>query len=75
MHEHHHNEINSIEQVKTLLEYMYNHNSSHTAELEKISQKLKECGKDGVYNDVVLAMEKYKEGNALLAAALEKVSD
>ena len=75
MHEHHQNEINSIEQVKTLLEYMYNHNSSHTAELEKISQKLKECGKGGVYNDVVLAMEKYKEGNALLAAALEKVSD
>ena len=75
MHEHHHNEINSIEQVKTLLEYMCNHNSSHTAELEKISQKLKECGKDGAYNDVVLAMEKYKEGNALLAAALEKVSD
>ena len=75
MHEHHHNEMNSIEQVKTLLEYMYNHNSSHTAELEKISKKLKEYGRNEAYNDVVLAMEKYKEGNALLAAALEKVSD
>lgn len=78
MHEHHHehhdhhHDVDTADEAKTLLEYMYNHNVSHTNELDKLALKLKQAGNDQAYSEVMLAKAEYEKGNAHLAAALGK---
>ncbi len=73
MHQHHTVSAESTDELKALLEYTVNHNTSHTDELLQIAKKLGECGKAPAGEKVIAALEEYKKGNALLAEALENL--
>ncbi|MBR0412638.1 MAG: hypothetical protein IJI47_03625 [Eubacterium sp.] len=75
MHEHHHHTVNadSAAELKALVEYMVNHNVSHTEELSQIAAQLKETGNDVASEKTLAAIEEYNKGNALLKDALDKL--
>lgn len=68
MHEHHH-EITTNEEQLALLRYMVSHNKSHTAELEKLAQKI------GDSDELQKAIKAYEEGNLHLEKVLKMLEE
>lgn len=70
-HNHHHEgAISQGDELKALLEYMVKHNVSHTEELAALAEQLNADESREAYQDVLKAIEQYKNGNALLSSAL-----
>ena len=75
-HEHAHAHIHSADdqrEVEALLEYMIKHNSSHTKELSKVEESLKNLGKDNASKLIKEAADEYEKGNELLKKSLEEL--
>lgn len=71
MHHHHDTPADTPQEVRALLEYMLNHNVSHSEEVLKIAEKLKELGNTAASEKALDALEQYKSGNKLLKEALD----
>lgn len=61
--------MNSREELIALVQYMANHNISHTEELENLSKETSGVSLEKIEQ----AVAKYKEGNALLLEALDSL--
>ena len=74
-HEHHHHEHEHIGGAEALaiLTYMLDHNRHHAEELHELCHKLEASGKNEAALLIDEAVERFNEGNVLLAAALEKL--
>ncbi len=73
MHDHHIREEASKEELIAMLEYMSVHNSSHSAQLTELGQKLKELGFGDLASTIEDAVGKYSEGNAILDNAVKSL--
>ena len=72
-HEHMHESItafDSKEQAVALVSYMLEHNKAHTEELHEICHKLEASGEMEAAFLVDDAVDKFREGDTLLEAAL-----
>ena len=67
--------MSSKEQMTALLNYMWEHNTSHAAELAKLAGRLKEAALEGAAEKVISAQEAFDQGNAYLAEALKEMED
>lgn len=56
-----------------LINYLIKHNESHNKELEELASSLKDID-EKAYKDVLSALSSFKEGNAHLIEALEKIN-
>ena len=82
MHEHEHEHshphdhgpisgFDSLEQAEALMSYMLDHNRHHAEELHELCHKLAHTGKEEAANLIHEAVDRFGEGNELLAKALE----
>ena len=74
-HDHEHNIPDSGEKIVAVLDYTLKHNISHADELSRLSEKLKDLGKDDAAAKVTEASEFFAKGNALLSEALENLKN
>ena len=74
-HEHTHHEEHSIKELILLIKYLVKHNESHTKELDDLCDELSEHGFTNAHENVINAIKKYEEGNALLSKALEEIKE
>ncbi len=74
-HEHSHGGFESIEQATALMTYMLDHNRHHAEELHDVCHKLEDMGKTAAAEKLGGALERYYEGNALLAEALKALKE
>ena len=75
-HTHSHGEISAFgsrDQAAALMSYMLDHNRHHAEELHELCHKLEASGKNEAALLIDEAVERFNEGNVLLAAALEKL--
>lgn len=75
-HPHSHGEISafdSCDQAAALMSYMLDHNRHHADELHELCHKLEASGKNQAALLIEEAVDRFNEGNVLLAAALEKL--
>ena len=73
-HPHEHGPISgfdSIEQAEALMSYMLDHNRHHAEELHELCHKLAHSGKGEAADLIHEAVDRFGEGNELLAKALE----
>ena len=82
MHEHEHEHshphdhgpvaaFDSAEQATALMSYMLDHNRHHAEELHELGHKLEASGKGEAAGLIDEAVDRFGEGNELLAKALE----
>lgn len=71
-HNHSHGEITSKDEIIALLEYMANHNGSHTAELSSLLDKM-DFASDDARGKIASAIDCYTNGNDLLISALKEI--
>ncbi|MBR2189680.1 MAG: hypothetical protein IJ860_09810 [Eubacterium sp.] len=71
-HSHTHAQTGADEKDKNLmlLQYTYDHNDHHAAELDALAGKLREAGKLETAELVEQAQEAFRRGNALLREAI-----
>lgn len=74
-HSHHTLPTDGKDESIAMLKYMIAHNSSHAGELKTLAEQLASNGNATASDIVTAATEKFDEGNALLAHALEEVED
>ena len=75
-HEHHHDHASGatpMEELVAMLRYMAGHNDAHTRELAELAGQLDTAGKHGQYEQVMRAVEEYRQANARLQGVLEKL--
>ena len=73
-HPHEHGPISafdSLEQAEALMSYMLDHNRHHAEELHELCHKLEASGKTEAAKLIDDAVDRFGEGNELLAKALE----
>ncbi len=79
-HEHGHGHIHthgpvsafdSLEQAEALMSYMLDHNRHHAEELHELCHKLEASGKGAAAKLIDESVDRFGEGNELLAKALE----
>ena len=75
-HDHHdHGPIQTKEQMSALMDYMWKHNESHAAELDRLCAKLREQQLDGAAEQVQKAVDEFKKGNMYLSLALSLIKE
>jgi len=74
-HEHGHGGFESVEQATALMTYMLDHNRHHAEELHDVCHKLEDMGKADAAEKLGAALERYYEGNELLAEALKALKE
>ena len=75
-HPHSHGEVSAFgsrDQAAALMSYMLDHNRHHAEELHELCHKLEASGKNEAALLIDEAVDRFNEGNVLLAAALEKL--
>ena len=72
-HGHSHDELQpmSREEILKLLSYMLDHNRHHAEELHELCHKLEATGKGAAAQLIDEAVDRFGDGNELLARALE----
>ena len=61
------------EELAAMLRYMVGHNAAHTRELAELAGQLDTAGEHGQYEQVMQAVEEYRQANARLQGVLEKL--
>nr|WP_326125684.1 hypothetical protein [uncultured Oscillibacter sp.] len=56
-----------------MLRYMVGHNDAHIRELAELAGQLDTAGEHGQYEQVMRAVEEYRQANARLQGVLEKL--
>lgn len=56
-----------------MLRYMAGHNAAHTKELAELAGQLETAGEHEQYQQVMQAVEEYRQANARLQGVLEKL--
>ncbi len=74
-HHHAHGPVQTKEQMSALLDYMWKHNESHAAELDKMCGKLREQHMDAAAEQVKKAVDEFQKGNLYLSVALSLVKE
>ena len=69
-HDHHHEHSGGGIQSAALLDYMWKHNVSHAAELDKMAQRLEDEGRADAAVQVRKAADEFQKGNLYLGLAL-----
>lgn len=59
-----------LDKTAALLKYMLEHNTSHTAELSLMADKLRKEGKEEAAEQIIKAVSEYEKGNIRLSVAL-----
>lgn len=78
-HEHHHEHHDHApgatprEELVAMLRYMAGHNATHTKELAELAGQLETAGEHEQYQQVMQAVEEYRQANARLQGVLEKL--
>ncbi len=81
-HDHEHDHDHAQEDTGTsggkqraLLQYMYDHNESHTKELDDLEGKFRGDGQEKVAEQIKKAVDEYEKGNMYLKLALSMVKE
>lgn len=74
-HEHHNHAPGAAprEELVAVLRYMVEHNAAHTRELAELAGQLETVGEHEQYEQVMRAVEEYRQANARLQGVLEKL--
>ncbi len=75
-HTHSHGDVSAFDsqdQATALMSYMLDHNRHHAEELHELCHKLEASGKSEAALLIDEAVDRFNEGNVLLASALEKL--
>lgn len=79
-HEHEHHDhhdhapgVTPREELVAVLRYMVGHNAAHTRELAELAGQLETAGEHEQYEQVMRAVEEYRQANARLQGVLEKL--
>lgn len=72
-HEHHDHApgVTPREELVAMLRYMVGHNAAHTKELAELAGQLETAGEHEQYQQVMQAVEEYRQANARLQGVLE----
>lgn len=72
-HEHHHHAPDAapMEELTAMLRYMVGHNAAHIRELAELAGQLDTAGGHGQYEQVMQAVEEYRQANARLQGVLD----
>lgn len=73
-HAHHHDHAPGAtprEELIAVLRYMAEHNAAHTRELAELAGQLETAGEHEQYEQVMRAVEEYRQANARLQGVLE----
>ena len=75
-HEHHHDHApgaTPLEELVAMLRYMVGHNAAHIRELAELAGQLKTAGGHEQYEQVMQAVEEYRQANGRLQVVLEQL--
>ena len=74
-HEHHNHAPGAAprEELVAVLRYRVEHNAAHTRELAELAGQLETAGEHEQYEQVMRAVEEYRQANARLQGVLEKL--
>lgn len=76
-HDHHHHDhapgAAPMEELVAMLRYMVGHNDAHIRELAELAGQLDTAGEHEQYEQVMRAVEEYRQANARLQGVLEKL--
>jgi hypothetical protein len=70
-HDHNHGHTGGGPQIRTLLEYMIEHNKSHAAELDELARKLRGTEQQAAADLIAEGITDFDRGNKKLVRALE----
>ena len=62
-----------MEKLQILINHWIEHNEEHANEFMKWAERAKSAGNEDIYDDILKAIEKLREANVNLRAALKKL--
>ncbi len=62
-----------VEKLRILIEHWIEHNEEHADEFGKWAERARASGNEAVHDDILKAIEKLRDANANLRAALKKL--